>query len=91
MAVELRTPYSADAEFEDLESIDAYQDWQRREGVPVVTGYYIEDLKILELAPWSRKGGRGAFVNLEGTGGVNGHARRRDRPAGSVRARAPPV
>ncbi|HLQ34209.1 MAG TPA: ethanolamine ammonia lyase-activating protein [Chloroflexota bacterium] len=71
MAVELRTPYSADAEFEDLESIDAYQDWQRREGVPVVTGYYIEDLKILELAPWSRKGGRGAFVNLEGTGGVN--------------------
>ena len=71
MAVELKTAYSATADFEDLESIDAYQEWQRREGVPVVTGYYISDLKTLDLAPWPRKGGRGTFVNLEGTGGVN--------------------
>jgi hypothetical protein len=71
MAVELKTAYSASAEFEDLETIDAYKDWQRREGVPSVSGYYIADLKALELSPWTRKGGQGVFVNLEGTGGVN--------------------
>jgi quercetin dioxygenase-like cupin family protein len=71
VAVELKGSYSPAADFEDLESIDAYKEWQKREGVPVVTGYYIADLKVLDLAPWARKGGRGAFVNLEGTGGVN--------------------
>ncbi len=72
MAVDVSTQqYSAEAEFVDLDIIDSYAEWQRREGVPVITGYYIEDLKTLDLAPWPRKGGRGAFVNLEGTGGVN--------------------
>jgi mannose-6-phosphate isomerase-like protein (cupin superfamily) len=56
---------------EPLPRIDAYEQWQRGEGVPVLRGFYIEDLNTIELAPWSRKGGRGAFVNLEGTGGVN--------------------
>ncbi|MDE3078203.1 MAG: cupin domain-containing protein, partial [Chloroflexota bacterium] len=55
----------------DLETIDHYQAWQQREGAPVVTGFYIEDLGTIELGLWERKGGRGAFVNLEGTGGVN--------------------
>jgi quercetin dioxygenase-like cupin family protein len=50
---------------------DAYREWQQAEGVPIVTGFYIEDLNGLELAPWTRKGGRGAIVNLAGTGGVN--------------------
>ncbi len=56
---------------ENLTSIDAYEDWQRSEGVPSVTGFYIEDLKTIEVHPWPRKGGKGVFVNLEGTGGVN--------------------
>jgi quercetin dioxygenase-like cupin family protein len=51
--------------------VDDYEVWQQREGVPIVTGFYIEDLKELELGPWERKGGRGAFVNLDGTGYVN--------------------
>src|SRR5947207_759646 len=38
---------------------------------PVVDGFYIGDLNALELGRWERKGGSGAFVNLEGTGGVN--------------------
>lgn len=50
---------------------DFYKEWQRSEGVPVVTGFYIEDLKAVELAPWPRKGGSGLFINLEGTGGQN--------------------
>ncbi len=56
---------------ETFESLDHYRDWQEREGVPVVRGFYIEDLNTLELGSWERKGGRGAFVNLEGTGNVN--------------------
>jgi mannose-6-phosphate isomerase-like protein (cupin superfamily) len=50
---------------------DVYKDWQRSEGVPSLTGFYIEDLKTVELAPWPRKGGAGLFINLEGTGGQN--------------------
>ncbi|HLY65716.1 MAG TPA: ethanolamine ammonia lyase-activating protein [Chloroflexota bacterium] len=71
MATELKGAYQATADVEDLTIFDAYKEWQEREGVPVVTGFYIEDLKTLDLVPWPRKGGRGAFVNLEGTGGVN--------------------
>ena len=54
-----------------LERVDAYEQWKRDEGVPILGGFYIEDLNDLELAPWPRKGGRGTIVNLEGTGGVN--------------------
>ncbi|MBI2756855.1 MAG: ethanolamine ammonia lyase-activating protein [Chloroflexi bacterium] len=59
---------------EDLPAMavsDVYKGWQKSEGVPSLTGFYIEDLKTVELAPWPRKGGRGIFVNLEGTGGQN--------------------
>ena len=54
-----------------LERINAYAEFLRSEGVPVVRGFAIPDLKTLELSPWARKGGRGAYVNLEGTGGTN--------------------
>src|SRR6266508_3557732 len=54
-----------------LPTTDVYKEWQRSEGVPALTGFYIEDLKTVELAPWPRKGGRGLFVNLEGAGGQN--------------------
>jgi quercetin dioxygenase-like cupin family protein len=54
-----------------LPSTDIYKEWQKSEGVPVLTGFYIEDLKTVELGPWPSKGGRGLFINLEGTGGQN--------------------
>jgi mannose-6-phosphate isomerase-like protein (cupin superfamily) len=59
------------APLDEIETTDAYEAWQRDEGAPVITGFYLEDLSTVELGPWARKGGRGAFVNLEGTGGVN--------------------
>jgi mannose-6-phosphate isomerase-like protein (cupin superfamily) len=68
------TEATATAEHEELENLDTiytYKEWQATEGIPVVTGFYVEDLATLELAPYPRRGGRGAFVNLEGTGGVN--------------------
>lgn len=40
--------------------------WAAQEGVPVVRGYGIEDLRRVSLAPWPRKGGEGAIIALEG-------------------------
>jgi len=54
-----------------LERINPYSEFLRAEGIPVVRGFAIDDLKTLELEPWARKGGRGVYVNLEGTGGTN--------------------
>jgi quercetin dioxygenase-like cupin family protein len=59
------------ANLAQLPRVDAYAEWQASEGVPLVDGFYIDDLNTLELGTWARKGGRGAIVNLEGTGGVN--------------------
>lgn len=56
----------------DLERIDPYYDWQEREGIRAVQGLYVEDLNTVELDPWERTGGKGAFVNL----GINpGHSK----------------
>ena len=41
-----------------------YQQWQQLEGVPVYESYYVKDLFSLELGPWERKGGTGAYLNL---------------------------
>jgi len=67
-----------------LERINAYTDFLRSEGIPVITGFAVEDLKTLELAPWARKGGRGAYVNLEGTGGTNDAYVSEIAPGGSL-------
>jgi oxalate decarboxylase/phosphoglucose isomerase-like protein (cupin superfamily) len=53
------------------ESIDTYKIWQQSQKIPSVTDFYIEDLNAIEVAPWELKGGLGAFVNLEGTGGID--------------------
>jgi mannose-6-phosphate isomerase-like protein (cupin superfamily) len=45
-----------------------YRDWQRAQKIPVHGGFFIEDIRRLEIAPWDLKGGLAAFVNLEGTG-----------------------
>ena len=48
-----------------------YQEWQKSEGVPVIGGYYVEDVKTVPVEPWKSKGGLGTFINLEGTGDAN--------------------
>src|SRR5919202_51 len=67
MAVETAAAETLD----ELLTIFPYKDWQAREGLPLVTGYYVEDLDTVELGDWPSREARGAFVNLEGTGGVN--------------------
>ena len=71
MTTEVQPAADETAALEPMERVDAYQAWQQSEGVPSIRDFYVQDLNTLELAAWPRKGGRGAFVNLEGTGGVN--------------------
>ncbi len=43
-----------------------YSRWQEAEGVPIIKGYYVGDLKQVKLDKWERLGGLGAYVTLEG-------------------------
>lgn len=62
-----------------------YERWVKEEGIPIHKGYYIEDLRKVELAPWKRKGGLGAFINLEGSEGANDGYIAEIPPGGSLK------
>jgi oxalate decarboxylase/phosphoglucose isomerase-like protein (cupin superfamily) len=49
-----------------------YVRWLTRQGIPIVEGYGIEDVRELALGPWPRMGGRGAFIQLYGMQGLTG-------------------
>jgi mannose-6-phosphate isomerase-like protein (cupin superfamily) len=53
------------------ERYDTYETWQKAQKIPVVKGFFVEEINKVELAPWDLKGGEAAFVVLDGTGGVN--------------------
>lgn len=57
---------------QEVKQTNPYWDWQAREGLPLYTGLLIDDLNAVELAPWDRVGGRGAFVDLGLNRGRNG-------------------
>lgn len=40
-----------------------YTRWVAAEGLEIVSGFHIPDLRSLELRPWARRGGRGVFIN----------------------------
>lgn len=40
-----------------------YQKWLQQEGIPVISGQYVEDLNEVEVQPWARKGGKGVYIN----------------------------
>jgi quercetin dioxygenase-like cupin family protein len=44
-----------------------YEDWREGEGLPVYEGFGVDCLEI-DLAPWPRLGGRGAYVDVAGRG-----------------------
>ncbi len=51
-----------------LDGKSAYERWVEEQGVPTLKTFFLENLNEVELGPWERKGGRGAIINLEGTG-----------------------
>jgi oxalate decarboxylase/phosphoglucose isomerase-like protein (cupin superfamily) len=50
----------------------AYFQWMARQGIPVIDGYGIEDVREVETDFWPRLGGQAAFINLYGMEGVTG-------------------
>lgn len=48
-----------------------YEEWAAQEGIPIVRGYFVQDMYKVPLEPWKRKGGKGALINLEGGEGFS--------------------
>src|SRR6516165_218370 len=55
----------------ELGAKTTYQLFLEREGIPTIRAFHIEDIRRVEVHPWPRMGGRGVYLNLEGTEGVN--------------------
>ena len=55
-----------------MDNIPFYDKWQLGEGIPIVKTFFVQDLKKVELKPWARTGGSGAFINMEGAEGATG-------------------
>jgi len=45
---------------------ESYSSWLVQEGVPVHTGLFVQDVRRVELGPWARLGGEGAYLRLRG-------------------------
>lgn len=46
-----------------------YDAWVAEQQIPIHRGYYVDDLKTVEVAPWSQRGTRGCFLELAGQEG----------------------
>ena len=53
------------------ERIDTYKNWQAKQKIPVVRGFFVEDVNTLAVEPWDLKGVPCSLVVLDGTGGTN--------------------
>jgi hypothetical protein len=58
-------------EIEPIALKSPYQKWAEAQGVPIIRDFYIENLRTVPLQPWAWRGGKGAIINLIGTGDVN--------------------
>jgi quercetin dioxygenase-like cupin family protein len=53
-------------ENQSLNPWTTYDRWMESQAIPIHTGYYVEDLRTLELGSWKARGCKGAFLQLEG-------------------------
>ena len=56
---------------EQLTKVTAYDSFQQQEGIPIITGFAVDDLRAVEVKPWARLECLGSYINLDGTGGTN--------------------
>ena len=49
-----------------------YEEGVKKEGLEIIRGFHIEDLKNLSLRWWDRIGGSAVHIDLEGTGDLAG-------------------
>jgi quercetin dioxygenase-like cupin family protein len=47
-----------------------YDDWMESRGLPVYRGYFIDDLRTVQLADWPERECSGAFMQLSGQEGI---------------------
>ena len=40
-----------------------YTRWVKKQGLDIIDGTYVPDLRTLELKPWARRNGRGVYIN----------------------------
>jgi oxalate decarboxylase/phosphoglucose isomerase-like protein (cupin superfamily) len=53
-------------------SLTYYERWMKREGVPVVEGFGVTDVRQIQLKPWRRLGCDGAYLQFRGLEGITG-------------------
>ena len=64
-----------------------YDEWMEAQGIPIYRGYYIEDLRTLQLGWWDARECNSAFIQLVGQEGVTS-ARVTEIPPGKT---LPPI
>jgi quercetin dioxygenase-like cupin family protein len=47
-----------------MDKYNAYRRWIESEGIPIVGGSYVPDVRTLELGEWKRRGCRGAYLTF---------------------------
>src|ERR1035437_2106989 len=55
----------------DLHSVNTYQNWMESQGIPIVKGLSVPNLKEVEVGLWERLGTYGAFIVLMGAEDTN--------------------
>jgi mannose-6-phosphate isomerase-like protein (cupin superfamily) len=61
----------------------AYDEWMEAQGLPVHRGYFVPDVRTIELGRWEERGCDAAFIQLTGQEGVS-EARITEIPPGEV-------
>jgi mannose-6-phosphate isomerase-like protein (cupin superfamily) len=61
---DMKIAETPEGDLQDFQHDDAYDRWQKQEGVKVIVDFAFEDLSKIELGPWERKGGKGAIINI---------------------------
>src|SRR5579883_458941 len=70
-----------------IETSNTYEKYQQEQGIPIVHGFGVDDIGAVELGQWAQRGGRGAFVDLDGNGGINDAYICEIAPGGSLEPR----
>ena len=67
----MATSIKPEANFEQIVRVSTYGAFQAHEGIPVITGFAVDDLRTVEVKPWARLDCLGTYINLDGTGETN--------------------
>ena len=52
-------------------NLNPYEEWRKKEGIPVYTDYAVANVRTAPVEPWKRLGVLGAYIDLKGGEGIN--------------------